>query len=533
MRPPPICLDYETLLRESDVEEVNYKTSLRQHPEVDSTRIRDLYGKIKDKKVLLKQMHYFLQKDDWQCVNRILRENPKVFSNRDARRLCRDIVHYLPCDPIKDEDGYVTDGALAAFDSRIKYFLDGIRDHQCFTDEAHPQNMFMRKNRIDKTKLTSTLMPPRWLNETLKAEVNKNLRAAIKAKDIEQTCQIIRKHTRLVDCDYDLVLGYLDLYKSIWTDHSDRKTQLRLKDRWFKTTCTQRVFIKLLEIVANKPKEYWQKVWAIEEDQWKKEKTRRRLEMYKKSGMDIEYEEESDDPAEKYKEVGYEYFFSKEIQEQYPWFNWTIASWAFDYAANQGPDPKKIIAGTAQPAYLRWIDEYDYNVFEEMEILKQHEMTKVAGDSQAMMNTLMQHEHNVKQRLIAMTMKKSYPDVFENVYDPGEELDPNAGCYKPDESKPGEDVVHIPPPENFDKTMEWEAGVRYRQKAIRLAEEQGYDVRGMKLENKITPYPSEEAEAGMDSSNTHQLFFFPQADDEDEKDEKQEEDGADADAEEE
>ncbi|KEP62197.1 UNVERIFIED_CONTAM: hypothetical protein HHA_264720 [Hammondia hammondi] len=49
--------------------------------------IDDLYGPIYDKKVLLKQVHYFLEQGNYEAVRKVLRENRNVLCMEDAKKL--------------------------------------------------------------------------------------------------------------------------------------------------------------------------------------------------------------------------------------------------------------------------------------------------------------------------------------------------------------------------------------------------------------------------------------------------------------
>eukprot|EP00918_Siedleckia_nematoides_P048245 GHVU01105727.1.p1 GENE.GHVU01105727.1~~GHVU01105727.1.p1 ORF type:complete len:202 (+),score=25.30 GHVU01105727.1:1534-2139(+) len=100
-------IDYEAVLRQYDPRFVNYKTSLRQalNGSIDLTQFDNVFGKIWDRKVLLKQLYYFLAVDDIYTARRMLIENAKVLTREDAAKI-RDA--YLRSMPVREAQRRVT-----------------------------------------------------------------------------------------------------------------------------------------------------------------------------------------------------------------------------------------------------------------------------------------------------------------------------------------------------------------------------------------------------------------------------------------
>ncbi|KAF8819546.1 hypothetical protein IE077_000865 [Cardiosporidium cionae] len=94
--PPRVALDYETILREADVEEINYGTQLRSTLGKERVMAMDsLDGRIWDRSVLLKQLAYFIQKDDFSMIKRILKENRFILYKEDTPILTRNVLSLL------------------------------------------------------------------------------------------------------------------------------------------------------------------------------------------------------------------------------------------------------------------------------------------------------------------------------------------------------------------------------------------------------------------------------------------------------
>ncbi|SJK85806.1 conserved Plasmodium protein, unknown function [Babesia microti strain RI] len=87
-----VFLDYENILRSHDPSFINYNTRLSSIPGINIENIDNLYGRIYDRKVLLKQLDYFFRQDDFHTIYRILRDNPNVLTRVD----CHKLVNSLP-----------------------------------------------------------------------------------------------------------------------------------------------------------------------------------------------------------------------------------------------------------------------------------------------------------------------------------------------------------------------------------------------------------------------------------------------------
>ncbi|ORM39855.1 uncharacterized protein BXIN_0181 [Babesia sp. Xinjiang] len=93
--PKHATVDYENLLRSHDPEQINYNTRLRDMPGVDMSAIDDVYGRIYDRKVLIKQLRYFLERDEFHSIKRLLSENRLVLSKADCKLFAHDVDHLL------------------------------------------------------------------------------------------------------------------------------------------------------------------------------------------------------------------------------------------------------------------------------------------------------------------------------------------------------------------------------------------------------------------------------------------------------
>ncbi|XP_954523.1 uncharacterized protein TA19360 [Theileria annulata] len=93
--PKRIHLDYENLLRSHDPSKINFNTRLCDFPGVEIRDIDNLYGKIYDRRVLMKQMRYFLERDDFNSIWRLMEYNRDVFNRRDCDLLVKDFDHLM------------------------------------------------------------------------------------------------------------------------------------------------------------------------------------------------------------------------------------------------------------------------------------------------------------------------------------------------------------------------------------------------------------------------------------------------------
>ncbi|GFE53616.1 hypothetical protein BaOVIS_010200 [Babesia ovis] len=93
--PKHVTVDYENLLRSHDPEQINYNTRLRDMPGVDMSAIDNIYGRIYDKRVLIKQLRYFLERDEFHAIKRLLSENRLVLSSADCQSFVKDVDHLL------------------------------------------------------------------------------------------------------------------------------------------------------------------------------------------------------------------------------------------------------------------------------------------------------------------------------------------------------------------------------------------------------------------------------------------------------
>ncbi|UKK00139.2 hypothetical protein MACK_000209 [Theileria orientalis] len=93
--PKHIPLDYENLLRSHDPSVINYNTTLTGLPGVNIKDIDDLYGKIYDHKVLMKQLRYFLENDDFSSINRLMKYNKDVLNKEECELLVNDFEHLI------------------------------------------------------------------------------------------------------------------------------------------------------------------------------------------------------------------------------------------------------------------------------------------------------------------------------------------------------------------------------------------------------------------------------------------------------
>eukprot|EP00375_Theileria_parva_P003041 XP_765722.1 hypothetical protein [Theileria parva strain Muguga] len=93
--PKHIPLDYENLLRTHDPSKINFNTRLCDFPGVQIGDIDDLYGKIYDRKVLMKQLRYFLERDDFNSIWRLMEYNRDVLNKMDCDLLMKDFDHLM------------------------------------------------------------------------------------------------------------------------------------------------------------------------------------------------------------------------------------------------------------------------------------------------------------------------------------------------------------------------------------------------------------------------------------------------------
>ncbi|EDO06768.1 putative integral membrane protein [Babesia bovis T2Bo] len=95
MIPKHATVDYENLLRSHDPEQINYNTRLRDMPGVDMSAIDNVYGRIYDRKVLIKQLRYFLERDEFHSIKRLLSDNRLVLLASDCQCFVKDVDHLL------------------------------------------------------------------------------------------------------------------------------------------------------------------------------------------------------------------------------------------------------------------------------------------------------------------------------------------------------------------------------------------------------------------------------------------------------
>ncbi|CDR95961.1 hypothetical protein, conserved [Babesia bigemina] len=93
--PRHATVDYENLLRSHDPEQINYNTRLRDMPGVDMGALDNVYGRIFDRRVLIKQLRYFLERDEFHSIKRLLSENRLVLTKEDCKRFVDDVDHLL------------------------------------------------------------------------------------------------------------------------------------------------------------------------------------------------------------------------------------------------------------------------------------------------------------------------------------------------------------------------------------------------------------------------------------------------------
>ncbi|CXI60069.1 conserved Plasmodium protein, unknown function [Plasmodium berghei] len=91
--PKEFSTDYENVLRKYNVTYINYKTRLRDKPEIDIKSIDDLYGQIYDRYVLKKQFYFFLYHDDINTCYKILTENPNVLTKEESFKILNSLPY--------------------------------------------------------------------------------------------------------------------------------------------------------------------------------------------------------------------------------------------------------------------------------------------------------------------------------------------------------------------------------------------------------------------------------------------------------
>ncbi|GBE59826.1 hypothetical protein, conserved [Babesia ovata] len=93
--PRHVTVDYENLLRSHEPEQINYNTRLRDMPGVDMGALDNVYGRIFDRRVLIKQLRYFLERDEFHSIKRLLSENRLLLTKEDCNRFVNDVDHLL------------------------------------------------------------------------------------------------------------------------------------------------------------------------------------------------------------------------------------------------------------------------------------------------------------------------------------------------------------------------------------------------------------------------------------------------------
>ncbi|KAK2197178.1 hypothetical protein BdWA1_000177 [Babesia duncani] len=93
--PKDIELDYENILRSNDPSIINYNTRLTGFPGIDIRKVDNLYGRIYDSRVLIRQLRYFLERDDFHSVPRLLRDNKYILNRQVCAAFSNDIFHLL------------------------------------------------------------------------------------------------------------------------------------------------------------------------------------------------------------------------------------------------------------------------------------------------------------------------------------------------------------------------------------------------------------------------------------------------------
>ncbi|GIX66314.1 uncharacterized protein BcabD6B2_57500 [Babesia caballi] len=93
--PKHATVDYENLLRSHDPEHINYNTRLAGTPGVDMKAIDNVYGRIYDRRVLIKQLRYFLERDEFHSIKRLLSDNRLVLNRDDCQLFVDDVDHLL------------------------------------------------------------------------------------------------------------------------------------------------------------------------------------------------------------------------------------------------------------------------------------------------------------------------------------------------------------------------------------------------------------------------------------------------------
>ncbi|KAK1442188.1 hypothetical protein BgAZ_402180 [Babesia gibsoni] len=93
--PKHTTVDYENLLRSHEPDVINYNTRLSGVHGVDTRAIDDLYGRIYDRRVLMKQLRYFLERDEFHSIKRLLSDNRYVLTKEDCWLLANDVDHLL------------------------------------------------------------------------------------------------------------------------------------------------------------------------------------------------------------------------------------------------------------------------------------------------------------------------------------------------------------------------------------------------------------------------------------------------------
>lgn len=93
--PKHTTVDYENLLRSHDPDQINYNTRLRDMPGIDFSAIDNVYGRIFDRRVLMKQLRYFLERDEFHSIKRLLSDNRFVLTKEDCWLLAHDVDHLL------------------------------------------------------------------------------------------------------------------------------------------------------------------------------------------------------------------------------------------------------------------------------------------------------------------------------------------------------------------------------------------------------------------------------------------------------
>eukprot|EP00921_Rhytidocystis_pertsovi_P015898 GHVQ01025165.1.p1 GENE.GHVQ01025165.1~~GHVQ01025165.1.p1 ORF type:complete len:533 (-),score=42.88 GHVQ01025165.1:81-1679(-) len=86
---------YEDLLRTRDVTDICYNTVLSDYPDKEIASMDDLNIRIYDKSVLIKQLDYFIEWDDFRSCRKILKENPEVLSRQEAVDLLRSVFRRI------------------------------------------------------------------------------------------------------------------------------------------------------------------------------------------------------------------------------------------------------------------------------------------------------------------------------------------------------------------------------------------------------------------------------------------------------